>query len=330
MKSVRFGSTGLKVSELCIGTMTFGLQTDETESWKILDHAFEAGIYFIDTANVYPLGGGTEHAGRTEEIVGSWLKGRRDQIVLATKFVGAMGNGPLDSGASRRHVFAAVDASLRRLGTDYIDLYQLHRPDLDTPIEETLGALSDLVALGKVRYVGCSNFPAWRVARSLGYSERNGFVKFASLQPRYNLLFREIERELLPLAEEENLAVIPFNPIAGGMLTGKHRDLAQPTPGTRFNSTPASELYRRRYWNQEMFDTVTALQQIAADAGVSMVTLAVSWVLAHPAVTSPIIGASRAAQLAESIQATEFRLEPELKSRLDALTSEYRKGDWDS
>ncbi len=330
MKSVRFGNTGLMVSKLCLGTMTFGLQTGETESWRILDHAFDAGIYFIDTANVYPLGGGIEHAGRTEEIVGTWLKGRRDQVVLATKFVGEMGTSPLDAGASRRHIFAAVDASLRRLGTDYIDLYQLHRPDPGTPIEETLEALTDLVKIGKVRYIGCSNFPAWRVARSLGHSEHHGFAKFASLQPRYNLLFREIERELLPLAAEEGLAVIPFNPIAGGMLSGKHRDLAQPAPGTRFNSTPASALYRRRYWHQDMLEIVAELGGIAKEAGVSLVTLAVAWVLANPAVTSPIIGASSAEQLVDSIQAAEFELDQELKAKLDALTADYRKGDWES
>ena len=192
----------------------------------ILDAAYEAGITFIDTADVYPLGGGHDTVGRTEEIVGTWLAaypGRRDDVVLATKCVGSMGDRPWQSGASRRHVVEAVDASLRRLGVERIDLYQLHSPDPETPIDETLQALDDLVRAGKVGYVGCSNFLAYQVARAIGRSEALGLARFDSLQPRYNLLFRQIERELLPLAAEESIGVIPYNPIAGGMLTGKHR-----------------------------------------------------------------------------------------------------------
>jgi len=329
MEYVRLGRTGLQVSRLCLGTMTFGLQCDEPTSHAILDTAFEAGITFIDTADVYPLGGGHETVGRTEEIVGSWLAahpGRRDDIVLATKCVGSMGDSPWQSGASRRHIVEAVDASLRRLGVDRIDLYQLHSPDLATPIDETLHALDDLVRAGKVSYVGCSNFLAYQVARAVGRSEALGLARFDSLQPRYNLLFRQIERELLPLAAEESIGVIPYNPIAGGMLTGKHRR-GTPTEGTRFTLGSAQGRYQDRYWNDAAFDTVDELTPLAADAGVSLTTLAVSWVLANPVITSPIIGASRPDQLADSVAALEHPLDADLKARLDELTVDYRLGD---
>jgi aryl-alcohol dehydrogenase-like predicted oxidoreductase len=329
MEYVRLGRTGLQVSKLCLGTMTFGLQCDEPTSHAILDAAYEAGITFIDTADVYPLGGGHETVGRTEEIVGSWLAarpGRRDDIALATKCVGSMGDRPWQAGASRRHIIEAVDASLRRLGVDRIDLYQLHSPDPATPIDETLQALDDLVRAGKVSYVGCSNFLAYQVARAVGRSETLGLARFDSIQPRYNLLFRQIERELLPLAAEESIGVIPYNPIAGGMLTGKHHRGA-PTSGTRFTLGSAQGRYQDRYWNDAAFDTVDDLRPIAAEAGVSLTTLAVSWVLANPAVTSPIIGASRPEQLADSVAALEHPLDADLKARLDDLTSGYRLGD---
>lgn len=329
MDYVRLGRTGLQVSRLCLGTMTFGLQCDEPTSHAILDTAYDAGITFIDTADVYPLGGGHETVGRTEEIVGSWLlanPGRRDDIVLATKCVGSMGDRPWQSGASRRHIVEAVDASLRRLGTDRIDLYQLHSPDPATPIDETLQALDDLVSAGKVAYVGCSNFLAYQVARAVGRSEALGLARFDSIQPRYNLLFRQIERELLPLAAEESIGVIPYNPIAGGMLTGKHLR-GTPTSGTRFTLGSAQGRYQERYWNDAAFDKVDELAPLAAEAGVSLMTLAVSWVLANPAVTSPIIGASKPEQLADSVAALEHPLDADLKARLDDLTAAYRLGD---
>jgi aryl-alcohol dehydrogenase-like predicted oxidoreductase len=227
MKHVRLGRTGLHVSALCLGTMTFGLQSDEATSVAILDAAYASGITFLDCADVYPLGGGMDHAGATEEILGRWLHanpGRRESVVLATKCFGAMGTEPWQRGNSRKHIVEAVEASLRRLQTDYIDLYQLHGPDPSTPIDETLSALDDLVHSGKVRYVGCSNFLAYQVARAIGRSEARDLVRFESVQPRYNLLFRQIERELLPLCLEDDIAVIPYNPIAGGMLSGStHR-----------------------------------------------------------------------------------------------------------
>jgi len=199
----KFGNTGLTVSKLVLGTMTFGLQTDEETSIKILDTAAEAGINFLDTADVYPLGGGLENAGRTEEIIGRWLKGKRDRFILATKAVGKVGNAPWDRGSSRKHLFDAIDRSLHRLQTDYVDLYQLHSDDTNTPLDETIEALDAIVKSGKVRYIGVSNFLAYRLSRALGKSDTRQLTRFISVQPRYNLLFRQIERELLPLAQEE-------------------------------------------------------------------------------------------------------------------------------
>jgi aryl-alcohol dehydrogenase (NADP+) len=327
MDHVRLGNTGLLVSKLCLGTMTFGLQSDETTSAAIMDRAAEGGITFFDTADVYPLGGGLSTVGRTEEIVGDWLRGKRDKFVVATKCVGRTGPAAWEQGSSRKHVLAAVEASLRRLGTDYIDLYQLHAPDPGTPIDETLGALDDLVRAGKVRYVGCSNFLAYQVARALGRSEARDLVRFDSVQPRYNLLFRQIERELLPLCAEEGLGVIPYNPIAGGLLSGKHNASGPPTEGTRFTLGNAAGNYQNRYWHDQEFATVEELRKIAEREGVPLVTLSVAWVLAHPAVTAPIIGASRPDQLEASLAAAEFVLSAELKDELDGATRPYRLGD---
>jgi len=327
MEHVRLGNTGLLVSEMCLGTMTFGLQCDETTSAAIMDRAAEGGITFFDTADVYPLGGGLPTVGRTEEIVGDWLRGKRDKFVVATKCVGRTGPAAWEQGSSRKHVLAAVEGSLRRLGTDYIDLYQLHAPDPSTPIDETLGALDDLVHAGKVRYVGCSNFLAYQVAQALGRSEARSLVRFDSVQPRYNLLFRQIERELLPLCAEEGLGVIPYNPIAGGLLSGKHNASGPPTEGTRFTLGNAAGNYQNRYWHDQEFATVEELRKIAEREGVPLVTLAVAWVLAHPAVTAPIVGASRPDQLEASLAAAEFTLSTELKDELDGVTHPYRMGD---
>ena len=326
MQHTKLGRTGLTVSRLCLGTMTFGLQCDEDTSDAILHRAFDAGVTFIDTADVYPLGGGLDTVGRTEEIIGRWLPGRRDDVVIATKCFGPMGPNPWDMGNSRKHIMSAIDASLRRLGTDYVDLYQLHFFDGGTPIDETLGALDDLVRTGKVRYVGCSNFLAYQLARAVGRSEALGLVRFESVQPRYNLLFREFERELFPLCADERIGVIPYNPIAGGMLSGKHAPGA-PTEGTRFTLGNASRTYQDRYWHDREFATVAALQALAAEAGMSLVTLAVAWVLANPVITSPIIGASRPEQLADSLAALDVTLDADLLARLDELTAEYRRGD---
>ena len=327
MQHVRFGPTGLQVSRLCLGTMTFGLQCDEKTSLAILDAAAEQGITFLDTADVYPLGGGTDIAGRTEQIVGKWLKGKREKFILATKCSGKMGSAPWQQGTSRKHVMNAIDASLKRLGTDYVDLYQVHHFDPNTPVDETIEAFDAVVKSGKARYVGVSNFHAYRVARSLGRSEALGLSKLVSVQPRYNLLFRQIERELLPLCEEEGLAVIPYNPLAGGLLTGKHKRAAPPPEGSRFTLGTAGKMYSERYWQEREFATVDAFVDLAKAAGVEPATLAVAWVLAHPSVTSPLVGASRPEQLKASIAAADYRLDPKLKQTLDQLSHDYRMGD---
>jgi aryl-alcohol dehydrogenase (NADP+) len=327
MKHIRLGRTGLQVSRLCLGTMTFGLQCDEPTSFRILDRAADAGVTFLDSADVYPLGGGLDTVGRTEEILGRWLAGRRHEFIVATKCFGPMSRRRWDQGNSRKHILDAVEGSLRRLGTDYIDLYQLHGPDPATPIDETLRALEDVVRAGKVRYVGCSNFLAYQVARAIGRSEALGVVRFDSVQPRYNLLFREIERELLPLCVEEGIGVIPYNPIAGGFLSGKHNREAGPEEGSRFTLGTAAGRYQERYWHEGMFETVEQLRPIAADAGMPLATMALSWVLANPAITSPIIGASRPEQLDDLLLAVERPLDADLKARLDDLTAQYRRGD---
>jgi aryl-alcohol dehydrogenase (NADP+) len=327
MKHTRLGRTGLQVSRLCLGTMTFGLQCDEPSSFAIMDRASDGGITFFDTADVYPLGGTGETVGRTEEIVGRWLKGRRDRFILATKCFGRSGPARWDQGNSRKHILDAVEASLRRLQTDYIDLYQLHGPDPETPIDETLRALEDVVRAGKVRYVGCSNFLAYQIARAVGRSEAMGVVRFDSIQPRYNMLFREIERELLPLAAEEGIGVIPYNPIAGGLLSGKHNRDAGPEEGSRFTLGTAAQRYQDRYWHEGMFETVEQLRPLAASAGMTLPQMAVAWVLANPAITAPIIGASRPEQLTDTIRAVETPLPLELKQHLDDLTAPYRRGD---
>jgi aryl-alcohol dehydrogenase (NADP+) len=291
-----------------------------------LNAAAEQGITFLDTADVYPLGGDLTTVGRTEEILGRWLKGRRHDFIVATKCFGRMGAQAWQQGNSRKHILDAVDASLRRLQTDVIDLYQLHGPDPQTPIDETLRALDDLVSSGKVRYIGCSNFLAYQIARALGRSEVLGLARFDSVQPRYNLLFRQIERELLPLCAEEGLGVIPYNPLAGGLLSGKHRNEA-PTEGTRFTLGNAGAMYQSRYWHAREFETVEEVRRIADEAGISMVQLSVAWVLANPAITAPIIGASRPEQLGESMKAAATPLPADVKQRLDELTTPYRMGD---
>src|SRR5690349_6508596 len=329
MEHARLGRTGLEVSRICLGTMTFGFQCDEPTSRSILDAADDAGITFLDAADVYPLGGSLEHVGRTEEIVGRWLEGRRDRFIVATKCVGRMGRNRWDQGASRKHILDAIDASLRRLRTDYVDLYQLHSDDRSTPLDETLEALDSIVRSGKARYIGVSNFLAYRLARALGRQEAQRLVRFVSVQPRYNLLFREIERELLPLSVEEGIAVIPYNPLAGGFLTGKHRRETGPTPGTRFTLGSVAERYQDRYWHERAFATVEALRAVVAESGLSLTAASLAWVLENPAITAPIVGASRPEQLRETLRAFDTKLDPALKRRLDELTAEYRRGDAD-
>jgi 1-deoxyxylulose-5-phosphate synthase len=323
MAHAELGRTGVYVSRLCVGTMTFGYQTDEQVAHAILDAAADAGVTMIDTADGYPLGGSIETVGRTEEILGRWLQGRRDDYFVATKCNAPMGRRRFQRGLSRRHVFDAVDGSLRRLGTDYLDLLQLHSYDTFTPLDETLGALDDLVHLGKVRYVGCSNFRAYQIARGLGLSDARGWIRFVSAQHRYNLLYRQIEPEVLRLCEEDRLGVLAYSPVGGGFLTGKHRPGA-PTEGTRFTLGSAADLFQRRYWDDTKFETVAALGALAREAGLPLATLAVAWVLAQPVVTSVILGASAPSQLTESLAALDVVLDADLAARLDQITRRHR------
>lgn len=309
MNTRRMGRTGLKVSEICLGTMTFANQADEAASFAILDRAAWGGVNFLDTADCYPVPPAPETAGRSEEIVGKWLRGRRDGFVVATKCRIRVGAGANDEGLSRRHVLRAVEDSLRRLRTDYIDLYQAHSPDPDTPLEETLRAFDDLVRHGKVRYVGCSNYPAWQVALSLGASARLNLARFDCVQPRYNLLHRDIEAELLPLCRDQGLGVIAYNPLAGGFLSGKYQDLKEVPPGTRFSLGKTGELYRERYWHRAQLEAVNQLKAHFEVKGVPLVRAAVAWVLAQPGVTSAIVGASQAEQLNESLAGAQAGLD---------------------
>jgi 1-deoxyxylulose-5-phosphate synthase len=314
------------VSRLCLGTMTFGLQSDEPTAVAVLDRAADGGIDFLDTSDAYPLGGDLSTRGATEEILGRWLRGKRDRFIVATKCFAPTGPAPFDAGNSRKHIMSAVDASLRRLQTDYIDLYQLHGYDSNTPIDETLGALDDLVHHGKVRYLGVSNFLTYQLVRAVGRTETLGLARIDCVQPRYNLLFRQIEREMLPYCAEDGIGVIPYNPIAGGMLSGKHMR-ANPPPEGRFTLGWAGQAYQDRYWHDREFDTVDALRALADKAGVSLVTLSVAWVMANKAITAPIIGASSPGQLDASLAGAEYPLDADLKRQLDELTAEYRLGD---
>lgn len=311
MKIRRLGKTGLKVTEICLGTMTFGHQCDERTSFAIMNKAADQGVRFIDTADAYPVPPTPETAGRTEEIIGNWLQGQRDRFVLATKCRIRVGHEPTDEGLSRRHVLKAVEDSLRRLKTDYIDLYQAHLPDPDTPLEETLRAFDDLVRQGKVRYVGCSNYPAWQVALGLGISDRRGLARYDCVQPRYNLLYREIESELLPLCRDQGLGVIAYNPLAGGFLSGKYRTLEAPPAGTRFTLGKTGDLYRDRYWQQAQLEAVEFLRKFLEPRSKPLVTTAIAWVLAQPGITCAIIGASKPEQLDASLAAVKLTLDAE-------------------
>ena len=319
MDTRQLGRAGLRVPVLCLGTMTFGIQCDRETSFAILDAAVEGGIGFLDTADVYPLGGTRETVCRTEEILGEWmaLRGNRHDLILASKCMGPMGPRPNDWGLSRLHVQEAVEASLRRLRTDAIDLYQTHFFDPRTPIDETLRALDDLQRAGKIRYAGCSNYPAWRIAEALAAAERLGAEGYVSVQPRYNLLYREIETELLPLCRARGLGVLPYNPLAGGFLSGKHAPSGGPTAGTRFTLGTAAEIYQRRYWQDAQFRAVERLAKEVEARGQDLVSVAVKWVLDQPGTSSAIIGASRPAQLAASLAAPKLEIDAELARVLD-------------
>ena len=327
MQHVRLGRTGLQVSRICLGTMTFGSQCDEPTSRAVLERAADGGVTFLDTADSYPLGRDLDKVGRTEEIIGRWLRGRRHEFIVATKCWGRTSPAPWDAGSSRKHVLDAVEGSLRRLQTDYIDLYQLHHPDPNTPLDETMDVMDVLVRSGKVRYIGVSNWLAWQLALALGRSEGRRIARFDCIQPRYNLLFREFERELFPLCEAEGVGVIPYNPMAGGLLTGKHRRGEPPAAGTRFGLGSAGQRYQDRYWDDRAFDAVDKIAEVAREAGLAMPTLAVAWVMANPVVTAPIVGATRPEQLDDTLAAADVDLDDAVLKRLDDITIAFRFGD---
>ena len=312
------GCTGLKVSELCLGTMTFGREASEEESRRILDRFEEAGGNFIDTADIYS-------GGRSEEIIGRWLKGkRREAWVIATKVRFPTGEGPNDVGLSRKHILAAVEASLRRLGTDYIDLYQVHCWDHMTPLEETLSTLDDLVRRGLVRYIGASNFTGWQLQKALDLSKANGWERFVSLQPQYNLLCRSTEWELLPVCANEGLGVIAWSPLRGGWLSGKfRRGMTAPPPGTRVEEGERQGWGERwsQYNNEHTWRVVDALLEVAREVGRTPAQVAINWVLSNPAVTAPIIGARTVAQLEENLAASGWRLDEAALARLNAASA---------
>jgi len=307
--------TGLRVSRLSFGTMTFGAQTDEATARRMVDCCLDAGINFIDTANVY-------NRGLAETIVGKTLKGRRDKVILASKVRGKMGDGPDEEGLSRAAMRKAIDASLQRLGTDYVDLYYLHLPDYATPIEETLETMEDLVRAGKVRFPAISNYAAWQVAETLWICEKRGYHPYFISQPMYNLIARGIEEEYLPFCQRFGVAVVPYNPLAGGLLTGKHSRQSGPTPGTRFDG---NKMYQDRYWLDDDFAAVEELRSIAQDAGKTLVELAVQWLLAQPLVDSIILGASRVEQLEENLKAAEGpNLDKSVLKRCDTVWKRLR------
>lgn len=308
------GRTGTRVSSLCLGAMMFGMRTEPDDSYAIIDRALERGVNFIDTANVYSRG-------RSETIVGEALQrnGARDRVVLATKFHGAMSDDdPNMRGVGRRHIMAACEASLKRLKTDYIDLYQMHRPRSDTPIDETLRALDDLIRQGKVRYIGTSTFAAWQVMESLWAAERYGLNRFVCEQQPYNLLDRRVERELMPMAQTYGIATIPWSPLAGGLLTGKYRRGEEPPEGTRYGSMNLNPMQRRR-WTERIFDVIEGLDPIAQEAGVPLSQFALAWVIAPPGVTSPIIGPRTMEQLEDNLNAAEVTLSEQMLADVDRV-----------
>jgi aryl-alcohol dehydrogenase-like predicted oxidoreductase len=313
MQLRNLGVTGVKVSPLCLGAMMFGEwgNTDHDESVRIIHAALDAGINFIDTADVYSRG-------ESEEIVGKALKGRRDSVVLATKVHGTMGDDPNEFGNSRRWIVKEVDNSLRRLGTDWIDLYQIHRPEEDTDIDETLGALSDLVHQGKVRYIGSSTFPPSQIVEAQWVAERRGRQRFVCEQPPYSLLVRQVEADVLPTCKRYGMGVIPWSPLAGGWLSGKWRK-GQDAP----QSSRASRLPQRYDLslpgNQRKLDVVEELAKLAEEIGISLIHLAIAFVMRHPAVTAPIIGPRTMEQLESQVGAADVELSDEVLDRIDEL-----------
>ncbi len=310
----QLGQTGLRVSELCLGAMTFGRESSEDTSYQILDRFYEAGGNFIDTADVYS-------SGLSEEILGRWLQNqRRDELVIATKVRFRMGPGTNDIGLSRKHILSGVEASLRRLNTDYLDLYQVHMWDPHTPLEETLMTLDTLVRSGKVRYLGASNFSGWMLQKAIDLSRSHGWEPFSCLQPLYNLLDRVIEWELLRVCENEGVGVIPWSPLRGGWLTGKYRrGMQAPLAGTRVDTATEQDWSEKwdTYANERTWQIVDELLSVAEAEGKTAAQVALNWVLHRPGVTAPIIGARTLEQLNDNLGASGWELAEEHRQRLD-------------
>ena len=305
------GQTGVKVSTLCYGTMSFGGDADEATSAAMFNRCREVGINFFDTANVYSQG-------RSEEILGKLIADCRDEVIITSKVFGQMGTGLNARGASRRNIQLAVEASLKRLNTDYLDVYFLHHFDHETPIEQTLRALDDLVQAGKILYPAASNYAAWQVAEALGVSAREGWARFEVIQPMYNLVKRQAEVEILPMAQANNLGVIPYSPLGGGLLTGKYGANTRPDSGRLMEN----QMYQSRYREGLYYDVAERFTNFAQERGYNPVSLAVAWVASHPAVTAPIIGARNLTQLEGSLQALEIEMTPELRDEVAALSPE--------
>ncbi len=310
----QLGRTGVKVSELCLGCMMFGMRTEPKDSYEIIDRAIDAGINFLDTANVYSRG-------RSEEITGEALKrnGRRSRIVLATKVHGEMADDDVNaSGNNRRHIIEQCDASLKRLGTDYIDLYQIHRPESTTPIDETLRALDDLIRAGKVRYIGTSTFAGWQMVESLWAAEKLGTNRFVCEQPPYNILDRRVERELIPVALTYGYGVIPWSPLGMGFLTGKYHRNSPPPENSRYRMVKDNPRLSQR-WTEAAFDVTEGLEPLVKEKGCTMSQLALAWVGSRRGVTSPIIGPRTKEQLEDNLGSLSVKISGDDEKKIDEL-----------
>ncbi|MYC08030.1 MAG: aldo/keto reductase [Chloroflexi bacterium] len=312
MEYVRLGRSGMKVSRVCVGTNMFGAgYVDDDRAESVIDAAFDAGINFIDTADAY-------NSGHSEVVVGRAVRSHRHDFVVATKGFIATGQGPNDVGLSRKHLMDAVDASLTRLKSDYIDLYQVHYFDPDTPLEETLKTLDDMVRQGKIRYIGCSNFAAWQLMRALWVSDRDGFERFESVQPEYNLAKRDIEGELFDACANQDVGIIPYQIFMGGVLTGRY-SAGSPPPDDSHMASRHAQRAKDTYWNERTFRMVDALKDAAAELSVSVPQLLIAWTLSRPQITSVIVGASRPEQAQSNAAAVSIDLPEEIVARLDSL-----------
>ena len=311
MEYKNLGNSGLRVSVVGLGCNNFGRRCDQAATTAVVDKALDSGVTLFDTADVYGPGG------LSEEFLGVALKGKRREAIIATKFMGPMGEGTLWSGASRRYIFDAIDASLKRLGTDYVDLYQIHFPDVNTPIAETMRALDDVVRSGRARYVGCSNFSSWQVVEAQWVARSGHLSEFVSAQNQYNLLDRRIERELVPAATAYGLGVLPYFPLASGFLTGKYKQGETPPEGTRL---AAGGGMAERVLNEGNFETLQKLESFAESAGHTMLELAVGWLASQPHVSSVISGATKPEQVEQNVAAAEWKLNAEEMAKVNEIT----------